>query len=522
MSRVTQKTIARQLGLSPSLVSRALAGKAAEIGASMETVHRIVETARTMGYVPSAVARQLRGKGGRVIGVVIADMGDPFFGQVMTEVIRQSHHRGCALAVTGFDRRMVDHRDISVLLEQHLDGLLIIGGGPMEWMKQTAVQNLKLARIGPVQKLANDFFQIGSDEEEGFRQLVRHLASLGHRHIGLVGAGLEVHRKRLQLARTIARKAGMTCPDRHVVVGSNRVLEAGLEGGNQLIDQAGSKLPTAVICSSDTVAMGVIGVLSARGIRVPHDMSVTGFDDLMLSRLTSPPLTTLHQPLSEITRHALDAIIDGQRKAKVIRLPLTLITRSSTGKVERTLPSAHTFATQSGLGTNRSTITSRTQQIIIMGVSGCGKSTVGKALARKLGRRFIEGDEFHPESNIRKMSRGQPLTDEDRWPWLDVLHRELQTATARGESIVLACSALRQVYRDRLTGELPCVRFVYLKGDRETLRRNLNKRKGHFMKTGLLESQLRTLEEPTDAMVITCDTPIRSIVETVMGNLHEN
>ncbi|HMP95491.1 MAG TPA: gluconokinase [Kiritimatiellia bacterium] len=151
------------------------------------------------------------------------------------------------------------------------------------------------------------------------------------------------------------------------------------------------------------------------------------------------------------------------------------------------------------------------QQIVVMGVSGCGKSSVGRALATRLGWRYIEGDDFHPKANIDKMSAGIPLTDEDRWPWLDVLHTRLKDAAERGESVVLSCSALRQVYRNRLTRGLSHARFVYLKGEREALLRNMNKRIGHFMKAGMLDSQLITLEEPADAIILPCEGLIDAI-----------
>jgi gluconokinase len=154
-----------------------------------------------------------------------------------------------------------------------------------------------------------------------------------------------------------------------------------------------------------------------------------------------------------------------------------------------------------------------TKQLIVMGVSGCGKSSVGLALAKKLECRFLEGDDFHPAANIQKMGAGIPLTDEDRWPWLDLLHQEMLTAAQQGESVVLSCSALRQVYRNRLTEGLPRSRFIYLKGDRDALLRNMNKRSGHFMKAGMLDSQLNTLEEPVDALVFPCDGPIDEIAE---------
>ena len=331
MARVTQKTIARKLGLSPSLVSRALSGKAESIGSRAATVERIMRTAQDLGYIPSAAARQLRGDGGVVIGVVIADVGDPFFSQVMTEVIRQSHARGCALAVAGFDRRRLDQRDLTVLLEREVAGILMIGGGPADWMAPLAQRGHKLVRMGPVQKSA-PVHQVGPDEAHGFRKLIRHLAAQGHRHLGLVGADLDVHRDRLHMARKIAVQAGLTCDPRHCATGSDLVLQAGREGGAQLLRQAGPRFPSAILCSSDTVAMGVLCALAEHGRRVPQEVSVTGFDDLQLSRLTTPPLTTLHQPVTEMTRLALDLITGNRASPTATRLPLDLVIRGSTGR----------------------------------------------------------------------------------------------------------------------------------------------------------------------------------------------
>ena len=164
------------------------------------------------------------------------------------------------------------------------------------------------------------------------------------------------------------------------------------------------------------------------------------------------------------------------------------------------------------------------RQAIMMGVSGCGKSSVGRTLADKLGWTYIEGDDYHSPDNIKKMSAGIPLTDEDRWPWLNALHAEMTRMAARGESVVLSCSALRQVYRDRLTRGLPHACFVYLKGDREALLRNFAKRSGHFMKAAMLDSQLRTLEEPPDAIVLPCEGPVDEIATEaarILENEHE-
>lgn len=132
-------------------------------------------------------------------------------------------------------------------------------------------------------------------------------------------------------------------------------------------------------------------------------------------------------------------------------------------------------------------------QIVVMGVSGAGKTVVGQSLARALRCAFLEGDDFHPPGNVEKMRRGDPLTDADRAPWLDALAAALAAHEARGERCVLACSALRRRYRDRLAVAAPC-RFVLLDVPPDELARRLERRAGHFMPAALLASQLATLE----------------------------
>ena len=139
--------------------------------------------------------------------------------------------------------------------------------------------------------------------------------------------------------------------------------------------------------------------------------------------------------------------------------------------------------------------------IVVMGVSGSGKTTVGQTLGTQLGWPFFDADDFHPAENVAKMRAGTPLTDDDRWPWLDRLAREMGALDARGDNAVLGCSALKQTYRDRLA-RAGDVRFVYLKGDRATISARLAGRVGHYMPSTLLDSQFATLEEPTNAIVV--------------------
>jgi carbohydrate kinase (thermoresistant glucokinase family) len=138
-------------------------------------------------------------------------------------------------------------------------------------------------------------------------------------------------------------------------------------------------------------------------------------------------------------------------------------------------------------------------RIVVMGVSGCGKSSVGIALAAALGARFIDGDDLHPEANKAKMSAGIPLDDSDRWPWLDLVSKALaeEVFETSGESFtgtVVACSALKRVYRERILAGAPNTFFVHLDGSREILEQRLGARSGHFMPASLLDSQLATLE----------------------------
>ncbi len=134
--------------------------------------------------------------------------------------------------------------------------------------------------------------------------------------------------------------------------------------------------------------------------------------------------------------------------------------------------------------------------IVVMGVAGCGKTTIGTALAAALNAVFLDGDRFHPPRNIEKMSRGDPLTDNDRWPWLDRFADEL---AARNGLVIGGCSALRRAYRRRIVeaaGEP--VLFIHLVGDRELIAQRMAVREGHFMPLSLLESQFATLEPPSD------------------------
>ena len=157
-----------------------------------------------------------------------------------------------------------------------------------------------------------------------------------------------------------------------------------------------------------------------------------------------------------------------------------------------------------------------------MGVSGSGKSTVATALAERLGWSCEDGDKFHPASNVAKMRAGHPLTDEDRWPWLQAIADEIERVCKASGHVVIACSALKRVYRDVLLRGRDDVRFVFLDGSQALIADRLARRKGHFMPPGLLDSQFRTLEPPQAderPITVSIDAPVETIVNNVVARL---
>ena len=162
----------------------------------------------------------------------------------------------------------------------------------------------------------------------------------------------------------------------------------------------------------------------------------------------------------------------------------------------------------------------RLARVVVMGVSGCGKSSVGRALAKQLGWRYIEGDDLHPRENVERMAAGTPLTDADRQGWLETIAAELAAAKRSGEGLVVTCSALKRRYRDvlrgdalrgdMLRGDAADVRLVFLHGPEQLLARRLAARQGHYMPASLLPSQLAALEPPTadeDALALSIEQP---------------
>ena len=156
--------------------------------------------------------------------------------------------------------------------------------------------------------------------------------------------------------------------------------------------------------------------------------------------------------------------------------------------------------------------------VVVMGVSGSGKTTVGTMLADAMHCAFLEGDSLHSAANVEKMSHGMPLTDADRAPWLAAIHARLLDSFRHGESLVVGCSALKQSYRTVLVEGVP-ISWVYLKGSAALIRSRLQHRTGHYMKADMLASQFEALEEPADALIVDVSQPPAAIVEQILADL---
>ena len=160
--------------------------------------------------------------------------------------------------------------------------------------------------------------------------------------------------------------------------------------------------------------------------------------------------------------------------------------------------------------------------LVVMGVSGSGKSTIAEHLAARLGWKYVDGDLFHPPANVAKMSAGHPLSDEDRWPWLQAIADEIDNVCAASPRAVVACSALKRAYRDILVHGRDDVRIVFLDGTQGLIAKRLTARKGHFMPPGLLDSQFKTLEPPQPderPITVAIDAPVEAIVDDIIRQL---
>ncbi|HWP62530.1 MAG TPA: LacI family DNA-binding transcriptional regulator [Candidatus Binatia bacterium] len=333
----TMRDVARAAGVSQSTVSRVLSGSDSPVLISDATRQRIIETARALGYRPNPLARGLRGASTMLLGVIVRDITDPFFAGAIEAVSSEAAERGYNV-VLGHAHGRADEAIVlrSVLETRHVDAILLLGDMTDQ---PRLVEDLRDCQI-PVVSLwqgsaLHGLRMVNVDNAAGIRQVLDHLFDLGHRRIAFVsGRPLGDIQERRAAYEARMGEAGLVIPEGFVQHAPND--PAGGEAAlNELL--ALPDPPTAVVCSTDQLAIGVLHGAAARGLRVPTDLSVTGFDDLPLSAFTVPALTTVHMPVREMAALAVELAIgaepDGHAEPREAVLVPELVVRDSTGPV---------------------------------------------------------------------------------------------------------------------------------------------------------------------------------------------
>lgn len=333
---VTVKDIARKAGVSHSTVSRALHGHPL---ISEETRQRIQEIALELGYRPSAAARTLKTKRSHVLGVVLSNIDDPFFSEILQGIEEVTQKGNYSLFIAAAHRDSGREREIvQTMVEHRVDGVIICSTSFSEEQSHQFLQN-GVPIVAVNNQAVEDFrYSIYHDDIDGSRQITRHLIELEHRKIAYVGnsASGRSTLDRLTGFRLEMDSAGLAIPANYIYEVPGGATEDGLSAAGYFL--ALPDRPTALVCYNDMMAIGALKGLQQAGVNVPDEMSITGFDNIVFSAYTNPPLTTLDQPKRFIGAEAarlllelLDTPLDEQSSTKNVRsLKGQLLVRGST------------------------------------------------------------------------------------------------------------------------------------------------------------------------------------------------
>ncbi|MDR1789853.1 MAG: LacI family transcriptional regulator [Opitutaceae bacterium] len=318
--KVTQKDIARKLGVSIALVSRVLSGTAGKIGIAAETIEAVRAEARNSLYVPQAGALAMKGKKTRTLGIVVLDFHDPFFAEIIAALQSGARSLDYSLLLVGFINRVPDMADLAPLRKHAVDGIIIAGShGDASWL--AAFEGLPVARIGHGGRAA---FSVCVDEADAAARVAAHLAGLGRKNFLHAGRATPVHAHRWKRAEAAARRAG--CAITRSLAATTDDFEAGLAAAGDVVRANAD----AAVCASDMVAMGVVKGLSRLGRRVPEDCAVAGFDDIPAAGRYIPSLTSFRQPADAFAKRALGFFASGAKDGGRVSLRGTLVAREST------------------------------------------------------------------------------------------------------------------------------------------------------------------------------------------------
>jgi DNA-binding LacI/PurR family transcriptional regulator len=312
----TQKEIASQLGVSPSLVSRVLTGTAGEIGVREETIQRIREVATKFNYHPSAAALTLRGRSANTLGVIVRDFEDPFFGHMIGELHALSWMNEYSLVLTGCPTSRDGQVDLAALLKYHLDGLIVMGSNfEPEGLEAFTDKHVPIVRIG-TSPHREGVLSIAMDQESGLDQIVVYLQRLGHRDIGYIGSDTAFHIRREEVLSSVLKNRDLAIRPNACVRAPPKDTMSGYEAMRRLLHQCQGLLPTAVIAADDVIGQGGLRALFEQGIIVPTDLSLVGIDDIPSARMMIPALTTLRQPIKEMIQQAFELLTNPARSIK--------------------------------------------------------------------------------------------------------------------------------------------------------------------------------------------------------------
>ncbi len=334
---VTIKDIAEVAGVAHTTVSRALRGHPR---ISTDTIERIQRIADELGYVPNTAARGLKTRRSRVLGVIARRIDDPFFSGVLQGIEEVLHEAGYSLFLAASHRDAEREREImQVMGERRVEGLIVSSTQIQpEHIRQLDRFNVPLVLINNQAIDEPDIHSVYHDDVFGSNQLVQHLIEGGHHHIAYLGNanGGKTNIERMQGYEDAMSNAELEVRSNYIVIGPNGQPDSGVEGMKEILQL--SPRPTAVTCYNDMMAIGAVQAVQQAGLRVPEDISITGFDNIQLAAFVSPPLTTFHQPKYELGREAalmmLRVLADGETavstQPEVIRLRGELIVRQST------------------------------------------------------------------------------------------------------------------------------------------------------------------------------------------------
>lgn len=337
---VTIKDIAKAAGVSHATVSRALHNHPA---ISKETVERVQRLAREMGYIPSQAARSLKTRHSHALGVIVSNIDDPFWGEVLHSIDEVCHAASYSLFI------MTTHRDkerekevVQALVQRGVDGVILCAPQFSEKQSQL-IKSYSLPMVIVNNEGSTDSpYLVFNDDINGIRLAARHLISLGHTRIAFLGnaVGGRTTVERERGFRQELRDSGVAVHEEYIRLTENETLAAGFNGAKELL--ALTPPPTAIVCYNDVLAVGVYSAVTQVGLRIPEDVSVTGFDDISVAAYLVPPLTTIRQHKSELGSVAANMMLEllkkreaglGELEPRRLNLPNELLARASTRPV---------------------------------------------------------------------------------------------------------------------------------------------------------------------------------------------